>query len=234
MELLLNLGWTFVSPDQMLVRHYFLEQLNKPAYIWGIRAVCVMTAVLFFFLYQKLKANMEAIEAAASGEVMAGVDSSEVIDDVPVIEIAFAPEPASMPEIESVPENVPTREPVSAPETAPIPELESMPEPESVFGQEAAPEPELVFEQETTPEPESVFEQEVTPELESISEPGSITEHTPKREAEIKSAGKPVALSKLLGPDAESNIWLWALVGVSVSIGGMVLLSIYKRKRRVA
>lgn len=218
MGLLLNLGWVLVPSDHVAARHYFLEQLNRPEYIWGIRAVFMMTAVLLFFLYQKLKGNMKTVEAAVSGEVMAADDSSADIDNVPVIEINFASVSTSAPAPVSTMETVAIEEPepVSAPETVSVMESVSTPEQES--------EPVL----EDAPIMENV------PELETLPEPEYITEHTPKREAEIKPAGKPGAVSKLPGPDVESNIWLWALVGVSVSIGGIVLLSIYRRKRRVA
>lgn len=231
MELLLNLGWAFVPQDQMLVRHYFLEQLNKPEYIWGIRAVCVMTAVLVFFLYQKLKENMEVMEAAVSGEAMATDNSSADIDNVPVIEIAFTSKPE--PELASVstfeakpepmPENVPVLETVS----------EAQPEPVS--------ENVLVLETVSEPKPEPMSEN--VPVLDTVSEPepepvpenAPVMEHNiPKRETEIKPVKRLSAAHKVPVLDSESNIWLWALVGVSVSIGGLVALSIYRKKRRVA
>lgn len=220
MGLLLNLGWVLVPSDQVAARHYFLEQLNKPEYIWGIRAVCVMAAVLFYFLYQKLRGNMAVAEAAVSGEVMAADDSSADIDNVPVIEIDFSSESASTPE------------PVSASGSVAIEETEPVPAPEPVPVLESAPTPE----QEPEPVLEDVPIMETVPELESALEPVSVLETAPtsESESEIKPVGKPVAVSKLPEPDAESNIWLWALVGVSVSIGGIVLLSIYRRKRRVA
>lgn len=252
MELLLNLGWSFVPPDQMLVRHYFLEQLNKPEYIWGIRAVCVMMTVLFFFLYQKLKGNMEAmeaVEATGSGEMMTVDDSSESIDNVPVIEIAFTSESAAAPapEMESVPENVPVLEtvPMSEPEPVSIPALESVPAPVSGPAPENLPIMEAVPISGAEPEFEdiSISEPEFEPENVSTLEPGSelafedvpVMEHDiPKRENGIKPAKRLSAAHKVPILDAESNIWLWALVGVSVSIGGLVVLSIYRKKRRVA
>ena len=232
MELLLNLGWSFVPPDQMLVRHYFLEQLNKPEYIWGIRAVCVMTAVLFFFLYQRLKGNMEemeAVEAAVSGEMMTVDDSSESIDDVPVIEIAFTSGSTATPEPESVPEKAPVLETVSVPEAEPVPE--NLPIMEAGPISEAEPELEDISAAETESEPE------IASALEPVPENDPVMEHNiPKRETGIKPkpAKRLSVAHKVPVLDAESNIWLWALVGVSVSIGGLVVLSIYRKKRRVA
>lgn len=250
MELLLNLGWSFVPPDQMLVRHYFLEQLNKPEYIWGIRAVCVMTAVLFFFLYQRLKGNMEemeAVEAAVSGEMMTVDDSSESIDDVPVIEIAFTSGSTATPEPESVPEKAPVLETVSVPEAEPVPEAvpvleavpvpEAEPVPENLPIMEAGPISEAEPELEDISAAETESEPEIASALEPVPENDPVMEHNiPKRETGIKpkSAKRLSAAHKVPVLDAESNIWLWALVGVSVSIGGLVVLSIYRKKRRVA
>ena len=181
---LLSMSWILVPSDQVLARHYFLEQLNKPEYIWGIRAVCVVTAVVFFFLYKKLKGNMTAAEAIVSGGRMAMDNSSEDMDDVPVIEIDFASEPVSAPETESALGNVPAtvsfqeigvvEEPVSVsqPEAVVMP----VPEPESevVVMPVAEPEPEIA----AMPEPEPVAEPEVAvlPEPESVSEPESTYE----------------------------------------------------------
>lgn len=32
-------------------RHYFLEELNTPAVLWGIRAVCILAALTVFIVY---------------------------------------------------------------------------------------------------------------------------------------------------------------------------------------
>lgn len=238
MGLLLNLGWVLVPPGQVPARHYFLEQLNKPEYIWGIRVVCLMSAVMFLFLYQRLKESMEAAEAVASGEVMAADDSAADIDNVPVIEIDFTSNPDPIPVAETVSafESVPTPEPKPEPVHEDVPVMETTPEPEPIPASETV----SVLETVTASESESVHEQERTPELEYVSDRETeskitpITEHISRARTEIKTAGRPVAVSELSEPDAASNIWLWALVGVSVSIGGIVLLSIYRRKRRVA
>ena len=247
---LLNMSWILVPSDQVQARHYFLEQLNKPEYIWGIRAVCVMTAVVGFFLYKKLKGDMAAAETIVSGGMMAMNNSSEDTDDVPVIEIAFTSEPASVleseiavmpePEIAAMPEP----EPISAPESAVLPQPESVSAPESayepqivpIYGKVSAsktalasvlefvPAPKSVLEQEDIPEPKSVLEQEDIPELKFVSERGSITKHAPKKEAGIKPVVKQAALSKVPELNADSNSLLWAVVGVSVSVSVSVSL----------
>ena len=55
MEQLLYLGWAVISSDEVPARHYFLEMLNTPECIWGIRALGVAAVLLVFFLYRKLK-----------------------------------------------------------------------------------------------------------------------------------------------------------------------------------
>lgn len=177
---LLSMSWILVPSDQVLARHYFLEQLNKPEYIWGIRAVCVVTAVVFFFLYKKLKGNMTAAEAIVSGGRMAMDNSSEDMDDVPVIEIDFAPEPVSAPETESALGNVPA--PVSFQEIGVVEEPLSVSQPEAVVMPVPEPESEVVVMPVADPEPEinvmPVSEPEVAvlPEPESVSEPESTYE----------------------------------------------------------
>lgn len=177
---LLSTSWILVPSDQVLARHYFLEQLNKPEYIWGIRAVCVVTAVVFFFLYKKLKGNMTAAEAIVSGGRMAMDNSSEDMDDVPVIEIDFASEPVSAPETESALGNVPA--PVSFQEIGVVEEPVSVSQPEAVVMPVPEPESEVVVMPVSEPEPEinvmPVSEPEVVvlPEPESVSEPESTYE----------------------------------------------------------
>lgn len=177
---LLSMSWILVPSDQVLARHYFLEQLNKPEYIWGIRAVCVVTAVVFFFLYKKLKGNMTAAEAIVSGGRMAMDNSSEDMDDVPVIEIDFVSEPVSAPETESALGNVPA--PVSFQEIGVVEEPVSVSQPEAVVMPVPEPESEVVVMPVSEPEPEinvmPVSEPEVVvlPEPESVSEPESTYE----------------------------------------------------------
>ena len=177
---LLSMSWILVPSDQVLARHYFLEQLNKPEYIWGIRAVCVVTAVVFFFLYKKLKGNMTAAEAIVSGGRMAMDNSSEDMDDVPVIEIDFASEPVSAPETESALGNVPAT--VSFQEIGVVEEPVSVSQPEAVVMPVPEPESEVVVMPVSEPEPEinvmHVAEPEVAvlPEPESVSEPESTYE----------------------------------------------------------
>ena len=173
---LLNMSWILVPSDQVQARHYFLEQLNKPEYIWGIRAVCVMTAVVGFFLYKKLKGDMAAAEAVVSGGMMAMDNSSEDTDDVPVIEIAFTPEPTSVPEPESALGNVPA--PVSFPGTGDMAEPASEPEPEIAVM--PVPEPEIV----------------VMPVSESEPEIAAMTEPEPAYEPQIVPIYGKVSASK--------------------------------------
>ena len=112
----------FISPEQVLERHYFLEVLNRPEYIWGIRAVGVMTVILAVFLYLKLKEN--------AGElIMMSTDTSEnAADAEPISETTS--EPTSEPDVEQVAEI--TLEPTPAPNIEQVPELtlETSPKPD--------------------------------------------------------------------------------------------------------
>ena len=253
---LLNMSWILVPSDQVLARHYFLEQLNKPEYIWGIRAVCVMTAVVFFFLYKRLKGNMAVAETIVSGEMMTIDNSSEDVDDVPVIEISFTPEPASVPEIESLLGNVPAPTPVPFPETGattepvlePEPEIAAMTEPvlesepeiayESkivpIYGKVSASKTALASVLEFVPAPKSVLEQEDIPEPKSVLEQEDIPElkfvserGSISKHAPRKEAGiKPVVKQAALPKVPELNADSNSLLWAVVGVSVSVSVSV--------
>ena len=172
----------FISPEQVLERHYFLEVLNRPEYIWGIRAVGVMTVILAVFLYLKLKEN--------AGElIMMSTDTSEnAADAEPISETTS--EPTSEPDVEQVAEI--TLEPTPAPNIEQVPELtlETSPKPdiEQV--------PELTLE--TSPEPDTEQVMELSSELSDMVD----SERTPNRQSKpkhVSSHEKEILLLALLG-----------------------------------
>lgn len=52
-----NMRWAMamVSPDMVPKRHYFMEMMQAPEVIWGIRIACIVIAVMVFAIYRYMK-----------------------------------------------------------------------------------------------------------------------------------------------------------------------------------
>lgn len=51
----MDLGYTIVSPELVAERHYFLELLQSPYYIWGIRLLLVLSLIVALVIYKRMK-----------------------------------------------------------------------------------------------------------------------------------------------------------------------------------
>ena len=202
MEQLLKMLVVVVSPEQVLRRHYFLEVLNKPEYIWGIRALGLMTAILAFFLYMKLKEAENAVEAAVGG-MAAAVDGTHGI---------AADSPSS--------DGVETLD-------FPILDLDLEPEPDQELEVTSEPEPDQ--ELELSSEPTPAFDSDHISNQEPIPADISVTEHTYKQRDKIKPVRRHIA-SNVAEITCEKNLWLLALLGIS--LGGLILYTYGRKRKK--
>lgn len=46
---------TIINADMVTERHYFLETLNTPQLMWGIRGICVLMGITALVIYFKMK-----------------------------------------------------------------------------------------------------------------------------------------------------------------------------------
>lgn len=47
--------FAIISPDMAPARHYFLETIQRPQIIWGIRILCIVSAVAALLIYKKMR-----------------------------------------------------------------------------------------------------------------------------------------------------------------------------------
>ncbi len=48
-----------VSPEMVAERHYFLEVIQSPCYIWAIRIVLIAALIAALIIYKKMKGKNE-------------------------------------------------------------------------------------------------------------------------------------------------------------------------------
>lgn len=44
-----------IGEDMVAERHYFLEELQTPLALWGIRGICVLAALIALVVYIKMR-----------------------------------------------------------------------------------------------------------------------------------------------------------------------------------
>lgn len=52
--MILSLGLVITS-DMVAERHYFLESLHQLLILWGLRGICIITALIAFLVYVKMR-----------------------------------------------------------------------------------------------------------------------------------------------------------------------------------
>ena len=55
------MGWgiAVIPSDMVQRRHYFMEVMQSPVIIWGIRICCIVAAVAAFVIYRNMKRKGE-------------------------------------------------------------------------------------------------------------------------------------------------------------------------------
>lgn len=44
-----------ITSDMVAERHYFLEALHEPLILWGLRGICIITALIAILVYVKMR-----------------------------------------------------------------------------------------------------------------------------------------------------------------------------------
>lgn len=52
--MILSLG-LIITSDMVAERHYFLEILHEPLFLWGLRGICIITALIAVLVYVKMR-----------------------------------------------------------------------------------------------------------------------------------------------------------------------------------
>ncbi|WP_156913299.1 hypothetical protein [Acetobacterium malicum] len=52
--MIISLG-LIITSDMVAERHYFFEILHEPLILWGLRGICIITALSVFLIYVKMR-----------------------------------------------------------------------------------------------------------------------------------------------------------------------------------